>query len=61
MHTKRFLATVAASAVVAVGLFTAQPPIQAQNGRGEHWVGTWATAVVARPQGPQAALGFGVG
>jgi lysophospholipase L1-like esterase len=53
---------VAASAVVAVGLATAQPAIQAQSGRAEHWVGTWATAVVARPQGPAAAAGgFGVG
>ena len=61
MSVKRLLATVAASAVVAIGLSTVRPPIHAQNGRGEHWVGTWATAVVARPQGPQAALGFGAG
>jgi lysophospholipase L1-like esterase len=62
MYTKRFLAMMAASAVVGLVLVTAQTPILAQGSRGEHWVGTWATAVVARPQGPQAAAGgFGVG
>jgi lysophospholipase L1-like esterase len=31
------------------------PALQAQTGRaGDHWVATWATAVVARPQAPQA-------
>jgi lysophospholipase L1-like esterase len=27
-------------------------PLFAQEGRGEHWVGTWGTAVVGRPQTP---------
>src|SRR6476646_7865953 len=27
-------------------------PTIAQQGTGDHWVGTWATAVVARPQTP---------
>ena len=44
----------AAGAALA-GHFAAVP--QAQN-VDEHWVGTWATAVVARPQGPGPA-GFG--
>jgi len=63
MYTKRFLAMFAASTVVALGLVTAQPAaVRAQSARAEHWVGTWATAVVARPQGPlAAAAGFGVG
>ena len=30
-------------------------PVGAQSGRADHWVGTWATAVVVRPQGPPAA------
>jgi len=34
------------------------PNATAQAGRtGEHWVGTWATAVVPRPQGPPPAQG----
>jgi lysophospholipase L1-like esterase len=53
----------AASVAVALFLLLAQPPASAQNGRGgDHWVGTWATAVVARPAGPPAApAGFGAG
>ncbi len=59
---RRFLARVAVAATLAWCLFASRPPIQAQGGRSEHWVGTWATAVVARPQGPPGpALGFGVG
>lgn len=53
-------------AIVVVGvalascLFTTHLVFAAQDGRsGEHWVGTWATAVVARPQAspqrPQAS------
>ena len=62
MYRKRLLSMVGASAVVAWCLLTAERPIQAQSGRGEHWVGTWATAVVARPQGPAGgAPGFGAG
>ena len=30
--------------------------IGAQSGRTDHWVGTWATAVVVRPQAPPAAV-----
>src|SRR5579862_6599762 len=41
----------AASALVAALLVAVHPSIGAQSG-GEHWVGTWATAVVARPQTP---------
>jgi lysophospholipase L1-like esterase len=37
-----------------------EPRVLAQTGGGEHWVGTWATAVVARPQGLQPPpAGFG--
>src|SRR6476646_11085995 len=44
-----------AFAGLALGLVLAglNPALQAQPRRnGEHWVGTWATAVVARPQAP---------
>ncbi|HVQ13321.1 MAG TPA: SGNH/GDSL hydrolase family protein [Vicinamibacterales bacterium] len=44
----------------ALSLFTTGPTALAQNARGEHWVGTWATAVVPRPQAaPGAAPGRG--
>ena len=55
---KRIFSMMAASAAVAFSLFVIQPAPQAQS-RGEHWVGAWATAVVTRPQGPQAGGGFG--
>ncbi len=56
----RFFSTVAAGAALAASLFLIGSPALAQNG-GDHWVGTWATAVVARAQGPQGAppQGFG--
>src|SRR6266853_4024482 len=46
--------------VVALGLVTVWvlapgSALRAQAGRADHWVGTWATAVVVRPQGPPAA------
>ena len=57
----RRCSTFAAGAAL-VGYF-AVPFANAQNagGNAEHWVGTWATAVVARAQGPQAGppAGFG--
>ena len=57
----RRCSTFAAGAAL-VGYF-AVPLANAQNagGNAEHWVGTWATAVVARAQGPQAGppAGFG--
>src|SRR5436190_13562019 len=41
------------AAALAVCIFAGSPPASAQAGRAaDHWVGTWATAVVARPQGP---------
>jgi lysophospholipase L1-like esterase len=49
MTRKVFAAAVAAAAVVAAASWN----IDAQS-RGDHWVGTWATAVVARPQPPAA-------
>lgn len=60
---KRCLSMVATSAAMAWTLIAAQPAVQAQNSRvGDHWVGTWATAVVARPQGAAGApQGFGAG
>jgi len=43
----------------AIYLFATGPTALAQNGR-DHWVGTWATAVVPRPQAtPGAAPGRG--
>jgi lysophospholipase L1-like esterase len=44
-------------AVVALAFFTVAVPhaLNAQAGRADHFVGTWATAVVVRPQGPAAA------
>jgi lysophospholipase L1-like esterase len=58
---KRMFSTLVAVAVVALGV--AQSSVRAQSARsGEHWVGTWATAVVARPQGPPGApQPFGAG
>ena len=47
-----------AAAAVAVALFVVQPAAFAQ-GAGEHWVGTWATAVVARAVRPAAGRGGG--
>jgi lysophospholipase L1-like esterase len=44
-------------ALVALGLLAIGVPqiLDAQAGRADHWVGTWATAVVVRPQAPAAA------
>src|SRR5690349_20414208 len=46
-----------AAAVLALVVAAVEPSIHAEGSRGEHWVGTWSTAVVARPQGPAAAGG----
>src|ERR1700704_2538382 len=58
-----------AVAALALYVLAGNPPARAQSGRStDHWVGTWATAVVARPpvappaapvQGPQATQGRG--
>src|SRR5262245_61111334 len=41
------------AAGLVVAALAAVPSMHAQAGRtGDRWVGTWATAVVARPQGP---------
>ncbi len=51
-----------AAAGVALCFLTAGQSAQAQRGgaANDRWVGTWATAVVARPQGAQAGpVGFG--
>lgn len=46
--------------VVALCLLPVNPRITAQGGaNAQHWVGTWATAVVARAQGGQGPGGFG--
>jgi lysophospholipase L1-like esterase len=59
----RRLALSLAGAALLVWLPVAHsaPEAQGKSASGEHWVGTWATAVVARPQGPQAGPppGFG--
>jgi len=49
-------------ACVAIALYVVATDMTAvaQSGRGEHWVGTWGTAVVPRPQpAPGAAPGRG--
>ena len=43
---------------LALYVLAGHAPVLAQNGRATHWVGTWATAVVPRPQ---AAAGAGRG
>jgi lysophospholipase L1-like esterase len=49
-----------AGAALALGLFVNTTGVVAQSDRGQHWVGTWATAVVPRPQpAPGAAPGRG--
>jgi lysophospholipase L1-like esterase len=35
---------------LALYVLAGRAPVLAQNGRADHWVGTWATAVVPRPQ-----------
>ena len=42
---------IAGACGLAAALFALGPGILAQSG-GEHWVGTWATAAVGRPQAP---------
>jgi lysophospholipase L1-like esterase len=44
-----------AGAVFALGVLTTGAGLVAQAPRGEHWVGTWATAVVPRPQAAAGA------
>lgn len=39
-------------AITLAALLLAVHPMLAQQSGGEHWVGTWATAVVGRPQNP---------
>src|SRR5688572_11690223 len=56
----RLVSTAAAATAAAATLLLAGPAALAQNG--DRWVGTWATAVVARPQPGQGApqtVGFG--
>ena len=54
----RFLSSVAAVALATCLLATG--PSALAESASTHWVGTWATAVVARPQGPQGLpQGFG--
>jgi lysophospholipase L1-like esterase len=49
-----------AGAGLALCLLASGAGLDAQGARGEHWVGTWATAVVPRPQpAPGAAPGRG--
>ena len=49
-----------AAAALALGLLGNNSGVVAQSDRGQHWVGTWATAVLPRPQpAPGAAPGRG--
>ncbi len=61
LNVGRFFATVAAAAALATCLSLSGPSALAQKGgNNDHWVGTWATAVVTRPQAGQGApQGFG--
>jgi lysophospholipase L1-like esterase len=52
MSMRKLQAAMVAAAAATV-LFMADAALRAQ--RADHWVGTWATAVVVRPQGPAAA------
>ena len=42
---------------LALYVLTGNTPVVAQGGRAEHWVGTWATAVVPRPQAAPGGRG----
>jgi lysophospholipase L1-like esterase len=56
----RFVSSATAATAIAAFLLLTGPSVLAQSG--ERWVGTWATAVVARPQpgqGAPPAGGFG--
>jgi lysophospholipase L1-like esterase len=60
LMTGRLLASLLASAALASSLLAGPPALAQNGGTADHWVGTWATAVVARPQGPQGLpQGFG--
>src|SRR3977135_1089040 len=45
---------VTAAAIVVAGLLASSPVLVAQTAA-EHWLGTWSTAEVGRPQTPPAA------
>ena len=49
------LKRIVSATACAAALFTIAVPVLAQDG-GEHWVGTWATAEVGRPQTPPAQV-----
>src|SRR5262249_47927041 len=65
--TRRHSSSVAIAAGLIAGVFLVGSAAQTPGGTGgaEHWVGTWATAVVGRPQaapaGPPVGLGPGPG
>ncbi len=61
MHVMRLSCPriVAASAIAAFTLWA--PPVVRAQAAGDHWVGTWATAVVARAVRPPAGRGGGQG
>ncbi len=62
MRIKSRILAVTSPVAAALMIVAAQSSLRAQSTRGEHWVGTWATAVVARPQGPPAVgQPFGAG
>ena len=44
-----------AAVAAALYLFASGTPTAAQRGGADHWIGTWATAPVARPQAPPGA------
>src|SRR5947199_9668169 len=48
---RRSLERIGSTFLILAAILIAVPPMLAQQ-PGEHWVGTWATAVVGRPQTP---------
>lgn len=50
MTTRRTVAAFVGALLTAISSFSSSPRAQSSSG---HWVGTWATALVGRPQTPQ--------
>jgi lysophospholipase L1-like esterase len=55
----RFFSRVAAGAALAACLLIVPSSLAQNGGNGDHWVGTWATALVERPGLQSAVPGFG--
>jgi lysophospholipase L1-like esterase len=55
MATKQTMKKQPMIAAILIAFAAMSLGVGAQAGRADHWVGTWATAVVVRPQAPPAA------